>query len=377
MTTPVVQFGTSRFLQAHVDLMIHEATEAGAPSSSVTIVASSGGAAGKARLAGFADPSGYPVLIRGLANGRILERDVRVRSVRRGLDVQADWPEVVRTVIEEASFIVSNTTESGFAVPDDLQLDLGTQVSLPPPGYPAKLLTLLALRHAAGAAPLAILPTELISHNGDTLQAIVLDLARRNRASDALVRFIEECVFANALVDRIVSGALEPAGAIAEPYALWALQSRSDLQLPCEHPAISIVADLEPVERLKLHILNLGHTVMAETWLTTGLDETLTVRAFLADRSQRRLVTSLYEDEVIPGFAACGMRQEAPAYLATTMERFQNPFLDHRISDIANGHSQKVNRRIGGFLRWIDEAGAVPAPRLRLILNRSVGLIAD
>ena len=31
-------------------------------------------------------------------------------------------------------------------------------------------------------------------------------------------------VFGNTLVDRIVSQDIEPVGAIAEPYALWAIQ---------------------------------------------------------------------------------------------------------------------------------------------------------
>ena len=71
-------------------------------------------------------------------------------------------------------------------------------------------------------------------------------------------------VWGNTLVDRIVSEPLEPAGAIAEPYALWAIEKQPGLKLPCSHPCVLLVDDLTPYEKLKLHILNLGHTVLAD-----------------------------------------------------------------------------------------------------------------
>ena len=46
---------------------------------------------------------------------------------------------------------------------------------------------------------------------------------------------------------------------------------------------------------------------------------------------------------------------KAEAYLAVTLERFANPFLDHRIADIAQNHAQKLERRIGAFLAWVRE----------------------
>ena len=78
----------------------------------------------------------------------------------------------------------------------------------------------------------------------------------------------EECLWVNSLVDRIVSEPLEPLGAVAEPYALWAIEDQPGLELPCRHGAIVVAADLKPYERLKLFILNLGHTYLAELWCT-------------------------------------------------------------------------------------------------------------
>ena len=77
--------------------------------------------------------------------------------------------------------------------------------------------------------------------------------------------------WANSLVDRIVSEPLAPAGAVAEPYALWAIEDQPGLVTPCRHPAIVVTNDLRPYLRLKLFILNLGHTYLAEVWSTKGM----------------------------------------------------------------------------------------------------------
>ena len=50
MKTPVIQFGTSRFLQAHADLFLSEGT----PAVAVTVVQTSGDPARAGRLAALA-----------------------------------------------------------------------------------------------------------------------------------------------------------------------------------------------------------------------------------------------------------------------------------------------------------------------------------
>ena len=363
--TPVLQFGTGRFLQAHADLFIHEG--GGGP---VTVVASSGSPAGKARLAALHAPGGYTVKVRGLEDGAVVDREVTVTSIARGLDIGTEWPEILRIASSEARFLISNTTESGYAVPEGLTVDLDN-LAVPPPSYPARLLALLAARHAEGAPGMIVLPTELVGRNGDALKAIVIGLAKASRASDALLDYLgKDCIFANSLVDRIVSAPLEPAGAVAEPYALWAVEMQPGLVMPVEHPAIRLVADLEPYERLKIHILNLGHSVLANHWSREGLAPDATVRGLLAQPAIRAMLDAVYDEEVLPGFAARGMGDVAPAYRTATMARFDNPFLDHRVADIFNGQPQKVDRRIRGFMEWIGTASGAPTPRLAAIADR-------
>lgn len=349
MTTPIIQFGTSKFLQAHADCLFHEA----GLEDAVTVVASSGGAAGENRLQGFNNRRGFPIQIRGLENGKVVKSEVQVQSVAQGVSCSHDWADIQQLAVENADYIISNTTESGFDVPQGLVLDLSDISLTPPPTYPAKLLSLLHARYAAGRSGMTILPTELLSRNGDRLKAVVVRLSRNSGATENFVEWIErECLFVNSLVDRIVSEAIDPVGAIAEPYALWAIEHQPGLEMPCRHPSIQIVEDLETIERLKLHILNLGHTLLGEFHLREYRNENESVYDMLSDPAIIAALQSVYETEVLPGFAARGLGQEAVDYIGTTMERFLNPFLDHKMAFVVKNHAAKVTSRIGDFIEW-------------------------
>ena len=114
----LLQFGTSRFLQAHVDLFAEEARAAGQAVPPIVIVQTTRDPERARRLAGFADPAGFPVILRGLRDGMRDERTVQVRSVREGLSAAGDWDRLVDLTVGAATHIVSNTGDSGYAIPD-------------------------------------------------------------------------------------------------------------------------------------------------------------------------------------------------------------------------------------------------------------------
>ena len=287
-----------------------------------------------------------------------------------------DWEELSALFATEVELIISNTGDQGYELAPfdrgDALLSGGVPVS-----FPGKLTALLHRRWRDGARPLTLLPCELINRNGRVLGSIVLNLARSAGGPSAFAHWIQrEVTFGDTLVDRIVSQPIEPIGAIAEPYALWAIERSPGLRAPCEHPAIVLADDLEPFERLKLHILNLGHTVLADIWLSECRDPDETVRAILADRVVAGRLDDIYRREVVPGFAARGMNEEARAYVATALDRFLNPFINHRIADIAHNHAIKIKRRICAFLAWAAEAGrGSAAPMLEAIVARRGGTV--
>ena len=361
ISTPIVQFGTSRFLQAHADLFVSEALEKGDALGKITIVQTTGSAERAGRLTALAAADGFPVIIRGLAEGAEIDRTQQIKSVARALSTAADWDEIKRIVATEAEVLISNPGDTGYAIgPDDLAPDI-------PASFPGKLLILLRERYRAGGKALTVLPCELVARNGDTLKMVILGLqSERFADADFAGWLANQVIWGNTLVDRIVSEPLEPAGAVAEPYALWAIEAQPGLKLPCIHPSILLVDDLSPYEKLKLHILNLGHTVLADLWLKTGRPQDETVKAILKDLDVFATLMEIYETEVIPGFAAKNLGSEAASYVALTLDRFRNPFLDHRIRDIANHHAEKITRRLADFTAWSPD---VAMPRLTAIIE--------
>lgn len=359
----VLQFGTSRFLQAHADLFFAESMPDARP---VTVVQTSGDARRAARLAALAE--GYQVRIRGLVNGVPTDTVQEVSSIRRGLSFDADMAEV-QDLAQRVDIILSNTGDTGFSpTPADTKPDLCPKMS-----YPAKLAHLLHRRFRAGARPVQIMPTELIRNNGTQLRRLVCQAAT-DMGKEYHDWLCHEVVWVNSLVDRIVSQPLYPAGAVAEPYALWAIQDQARLTAPCIHPAVQVVPDLGVIERRKLFVLNLGHSLMASEWLEKGRFGPVHVRDVMQDADWAARLRALYEDEVRPAFVLAGEAEGLDDYIETTLERFANPYLDHRLEDIAQNHAEKLDRRIGAFLSWAQAHGdSGPKPKLRAALQGQIG----
>lgn len=374
MAQAILQFGTSRFLQAHVDLFVHEALAgvagAGEALGGITVVQTTDRADGAARIAALAAGGGYPVRIRGLAGGKRIDRTIMCTAVREAWQAGTHWPALRAAVAGEVQVIVSNTADKGYLLDERDGPGALDAESAAPHSFPAKLLVLLHGRWQAGTqarqarqAPLTLLPCELIERNGEVLRDVVAGLARDWRMPQDFMDWLtQHCVWANSLVDRIVSEAIEPVGAVAEPYAVWVVERQARLVMPCSHPAIVLTDDLDFYERLKLFLLNAGHTWLAERWLERGLPAGLTVREAMADPALRAGLEALWADEILPVFDALGAaaRQQAEAYLVDVRERFSNPFLDHRIADIAQNHAQKKQRRLGPIVAL----AAARAPQL-------------
>jgi tagaturonate reductase len=359
MDFPILQFGTSRFLQAHADLFVSEALTRGEAAGKIAVVQTTSSPDSGRRLAHFAQGLPYRVHVQGMAAGAVVDRWIEVSSIGAGFDANRQWDEV-EARFNEARWIISNTGDRGY----DLEPGDAVEGAVPR-SFPAKLTRLLDARFRAGRAPLTLLPCELIVANGDKLKAIVLDLARGWGLGDGFRRWAEDCLWVNSLVDRIVSEPIEPAGAVAEPYALWAVEKKAGLEMPCAHPSIVLTDDLQRYERLKLFILNLGHTWLAEGWAARGADRGATVRALLAEIVIRNDLDDLYNSEVLPVFTGIGLGEEAASYRSAVIERFMNPFLNHYLADIHTNHDAKKRRRFGGLIELKRASGIVlPQPRL-------------
>ncbi|WP_110686707.1 mannitol dehydrogenase [Salinicola aestuarinus] len=372
----IVQFGTGRFLLAHVDAMVSDSLARGASEARILVVQTSPREEGKHKARALARARRYPVRIRGRRDGEIVDREEIVDSVADCAIAEEAWPAITRHVVEHARIIVSNTADSGYEIGADSSLNPL------PTSYPGKLTQLLRARFDAGGEGLTILPCELIDRNADTLKSLVIEMTRRDATAaggqvpddaiceadssgdtEAFVQWLTSaCVWANTLVDRIVSAPLEPLGAIAEPYALWAIQREPGMAIPCEHPDVEVVDDLTPQALLKLHVLNLAHTFLVDQWRRAGEPGT-----FVRDAMENEtLVVALREvlaSEALPALATRLPIATLETYRDVTLERFANPYLDHRLADIAQNHATKLERRIKPVIEMAEAAG-LPTPQL-------------
>ena len=340
MPETILQFGSGRFLRAFADLFIHQANEQGQGIGRVVVVQSTG----DARADGLNRQSGsYHVIVRGYENGQVLDRVEPCASISRAIHAPTRWADVLAIAASpDLRTILSNTTEAGYALdPTD------TSTDTPPKSFPAKLLAVLRARHDAGLLPVTVIPCELIEGNAHILKELVLKLALDWQLSAATIAHIERTPFLHTLVDRIVTGtpaehpllATDPMAIVAEPFAFWALEEHPSFTLT--HPAITRTADVQPYFLRKVRILNAAHTALLIRAVPRGFT---IVRDAVNDPELRAWLWRLLSEEIVPTLEE---RVDQPLRFAEqTLERFQNPFLDHKFSDIALHHASKIQVRL-------------------------------
>lgn len=339
----ILQFGAGRFLRAFADLFIHHANQQGQAVGRVAVVQSTG----DGRAAALNRQGGcYHVAVRGYEGGAVVDRVETSESISRALVASSEW-DAVRALARspELRVILSNTTESGYDLdPADRPTDA------PPRSFPAKLLAVLRERFEAGRPGVSVIPCELREHNAQLLQGIVLKLAETWGLADGLRRWLgEECVWLETLVDRIV---VDPPKdhpmlrddamlAVAEPYALWAIQQKPRADLFLKHPAVVWTPNVEPYFLRKVRILNGAHTALLIKAWPRGFR---TVREAVLDPELGAWLERLLFEEVVPVLEG---RVEGPQEFARqVLERFRNPFLEHLMTSIATHHAAKVAVRL-------------------------------
>ena len=334
----ILQFGTGRFLRSFVDLFVQEINETTEALWQVAAIQSTGSERARQLGAGC-----FHVSIRGISDHTRVDEMREVRSVSRALSAEDQWNDVLDVARrDDTRLIVSNTTESGLSLDVADRERTGRPVS-----FPAKLLDVLIARFEDGREGLAILPCELVDRNASILKELVLRQAKSWKVPDSCMDWIDGANdWCNTLVDRIVSAppddhpllATDPLLSCAEPFALWTVAT--DECLPIKHPAIQVVDGVLPFSLRKVRILNGAHTAL----VARALDHFVTVRETMADRATRDWLERLVLDEIVPVVDA--RVEGAASFAADVFERFENPFLDHRLVDIALHQTKKIQTRL-------------------------------
>lgn len=368
----ILQFGEGNFLRAFIDWMVDRMRAKAGFDGSVVLVKT---------IPGPFSPdfekqdNAYTVVVRGRDAAGVVEEHSRIEVISGRVNPFEDFQGYLEAGADPAvRVIISNTTEAGIALDESERAE-----DCPAPSYPGKLAQLLRARYLAlGGGPgsaLLIMPCELIEKNGQTLRSYVLNDARRWYDDLGFERWIaEDCTFVDTLVDRIVSGHDPDARAgllretgyddallvVAEPYHLLAIQGaeREDL-LPLCKAGLNVVwtGDISPYRLLKVRILNGGHTFLAMVGTALGVP---LVRTCLEHPELMSALQDLYGAEIIPALPMPA--SEGQAYAKTILDRFANPFMEHKLESIAlNSASKWRSRLLPSAVDFAGKKGIPPA----------------
>jgi tagaturonate reductase len=338
----ILQFGSGRFLRAFADLFVHHGNEQGQNVGRIVVVQSTG----DARADALTRQGGkYHVVVRGLENGQVVDRVEECASISRALHAGSHWDEVLAVARSpELQTVISNTTEAGYEIWDD------DPTASPPESFPGKLWAVLHARWLAGQPGVTIIPCELIEGNAGLLRQKILHLADLWDAAPEFRRFLtERCVWLHTLVDRIVTGAPQEHPLLAadqllitaEPFAFWALEDDPRSRFTLKHPAITRAKDVQPYFLRKVRILNAAHTALLIKARPRGF---AIVRDAVNDPKLGAWLWRLLSEEIVPTLE--GRVDQPLRFAEQTIERFRNPFLEHKFADIALHHESKMRVRL-------------------------------
>jgi tagaturonate reductase len=343
----VVIFGTGRFLRGFVADLLQDALNAGRFRGCAVMVQSTGTARADALTAAGGR---YRLAVRGRADGRDVDEVREIDVVRGALAAGRDWEELVGLFESPGvAAVFSNVTESGLA-----QVEAANELPRGAPGsFGGKLTALLHARWRAlgDRGGIAVLPCELVDDNGEVVRRLVLQTAAAWGLGDEFAAWVDERVaFVTTLVDRIVTepGDGDPLSVVAEPFRMCALSrpARARAAYACaqgwfkEDPTVTIAEDIGVVARRKIRLLNGAHTACAPVAALLGVKH---FRSFAEGGGGAALVERVVFGEALP---TLGDDPAAGAVARALSDRFCNPYLDHRVLDIAAGSVAKARARL-------------------------------
>lgn len=327
----------------------------------------------------------YGVLERGPDSARL----GLVTQVRDVLDAGAEASRLRDRLADPRVRVITLTvTEKGYRRGPDGRLDLtdpGVRADLESFGSGADPVTVVG-RLARGldarrveGAPVTVLSCDNLVGNGHVLRGLVADLcaALPTGTGDPLAAFVEEAVrFPCSMVDRIVPatteadradaqallGLRDEALVVAEPFRQWVIEDDFAAGRPAwERAGAGLVADVEPYEHLKLRVLNGTHSLLAYLGALAGYE---TISAAVGDPALADAAWRLVVDDVVPTLdPPAGVDVEA--YARTVLDRYANPALRHRTTQIAMDGTQKLPVRLLGTVRDGLAAGRTPHAAIR------------
>jgi tagaturonate reductase len=371
----VLQFGTGVLLRGLCDYFIDKANKQGIFNGRIVVVKSTD----KGDADAFNEQDGlFTHAVKGIENGQPIEEYILNASISRTLSARSQWHEILDCAKNpEMQIVISNTTEVGIALLENDKI-----TNNPPASFPVKLLAFLHERwkefKGSASSGMVIVPTELVVGNGDLLRDIVLKQAQNNSLESEFIDWLKNHNnFCNSLVDRIVPGKPDKEivdelqkklgyednlMVLSEVYRLWAIQGdeqvRKVLSFAQVDSGVIIERDIEIYRELKLRMLNGTHTLQCGMSYLLGFR---TVKDVMANGYLSKIVTNLMLGEMSLAIPYKIDAKTRDRFGRMVLDRFRNPFLNHKLLDITVQYTTKMKmRNIPVLLQYYREFNKPP-----------------
>lgn len=284
----------------------------------------------------------------------------------------------------ETRIVSLTATEGGYCLNEgsgeldaghpDIVHDLENRQS--PRGVLGYLVEALNRRRQRGLLPFTILSCDNLPGNGDVTRKAVLSFA--SLRAESLCSWIETNVtFPNGMVDGItpvtresdrealrdIFGIEDAWPVVTEPFRQWVLEDRFCNGRPkWEDAGVQFTGHVAPYEKMKLRLLNAGHSALGYLGVLRGFEF---VHEAAADPTLREFLRQFLNDVTplipeLPGF-------DVEQYKQTLLERFSNPAIRDQISRICSDGSAKLPKFILPSIRELLEKGR-STERLSLVI---------
>jgi tagaturonate reductase len=338
----IIQFGEGNFIRAFFDYFIHKLNCNNMFNGRIAVIKPREGSLNKLRMQDCL----FTLITAGIEKGKkIYEKEI-ISSIGKAIDTYSSWQDILDLVKDvNIKVIVTNTTERGISFNTSDKYD-----DKPPSTFPAKLTRLLYERYkrANRSDGFIILPLELIENNGTVLKDIVLKYIDLWGLESRFKNWVSTSnLFVNTLVDRIVPGypskraekIFKEIGyrdnflTLTEIYHLFAIEETRVVKkvLPFHKAGINVVfsSDISKYRELKLRILNGVHTGLAAIAL---LENVQYVKNIFVNEKLNKCLNNMIFNEIVPTLSYD--KELVLNFAKDVIERFKNPYIEHKWSDI-------------------------------------------
>lgn len=349
----ILQFGTGNFLRAFIGSMVQDLNDSGNNLNICVIQSTSSSTLSQLAAQDFR----FNLLVAGFKDGQKVEQIREISCIKDGLRLPDEEEKFLEFAISpQLKWIISNVTEAGMVMKDEGPIEKFAE------SFAGRLTQWLYKRfQVIPEVETVVLPCELLSDNGLLLKKFILAHAGKWMLPKEFLTWLEEkVIFLNSLVDRIVPGfpshldlklkETDPFLVQAEPYALWAIEGTAAVrqQLPFLNSTSEVILaeDISGYALRKVRILNATHTAMTGNGLLLGIE---TVGEWISSNDREQFLLDMIEQEIMPTIPLD--RDELRKYAKDVLDRFRNPFVSHKLSDISLNSIAKLNSRILPILR--------------------------